>query len=144
MYSNFSVNLAEIVAQMLFLVFQKSSTCVRCFCNTTENHESWLWCWCCNHWATRECMYAVNSQNCYSTRSEDHDTGGCIIISEACTAHLVLLAGAWHIRVCHGASGGNTNVQGCFIQLSDVFDESGVLGRQSRTEKSFAVTRWCD
>ena len=37
--------------------------------------------------------------------------------------------------------GGNTNVQGCFIQLSDVFDESDVLGRQSRTEKSFAVTR---
>ena len=39
------------------------------------------------------------------------------------------------MRVCHGVSGGNTNVQGCFIQLSDVFDESDVLGRQSRTGK---------
>ena len=67
MYSNFSVNLTEIVAQMLFLVFRKAARVCGAFAIPlrTMNLD-------CDADAVTiglrgECMYAVNSQNCYST-----------------------------------------------------------------------------
>ena len=82
MYSNFSVNLTEIVAQMLFLVFRKAARVCGAFAIPLRTMNL-------------DCdADAVTIGLRGSYRSEDHDTGGCIIISEACTAHLVLLAGA--------------------------------------------------